>query len=146
MPFLLLLVALAAGVANPFQSGLNAELNKQLGKPLWASLSVYATGLAALVLIQLFVREAVPSGKLGQVPWWAWTGGAVSIISTIIGLTIAQKLGSALFTGASLSASLVTSVLLDQFGLIGFKQHTASPGRLVGCALLCAGVWLVARF
>lgn len=146
MPFLLLLVALAAGVANPFQSGLNAELNKQLGKPLWASLSVYATGLAALVLIQLFVREAVPSGKLGQVPWWAWTGGAVSIISTIIGLTIAQKLGSALFTGASLSASLVTSVLLDQFGLIGFKQHTASPGRLVGCGLLCAGVWLVARF
>ena len=146
MPFLLLLVALAAGVANPFQSGLNAELNKQLGKPVWASLSVYATGLAAILLIQLFVREAVPAGRVGSVPWWAWTGGLVSIVSTIIGLTIAQKLGSTLFTGASLSASLVTSVLLDQFGLIGFKQHTASPGRLVGCGLLCAGVWLVARF
>ncbi len=146
MSFLLLLVALAAGVANPFQSGLNAELNKQLGKPLWASLSVYATGLAALLLIQLFVREAIPSGRFGHVPWWAWLGGAVSIISTIIGLTIAQKLGSTLFTGASLSASIVTSVLLDQFGLIGFKQHTASPGRIAGCALLCAGVWLVARF
>ena len=146
MSFLLLVVALAAGVANPFQSGLNAELNKQLGKPVWASLSVYASGLAALILIQLFVREAVPSGRLGNVPWWAWLGGAVSIISTIIGLTLAQKLGSTLFTGASLSASLVTSVLLDQFGLVGFKQHTASPGRLVGCGLLCAGVWLVARF
>ncbi len=146
MSFLLLIVALAAGVANPFQSGLNAELNKQLGKPLWASLSVYATGLAALLLIQLFVREALPASRVGTVPWWAWTGGAVSIVSTIIGLTIAQKLGSTLFTGASLSASLVTSVLLDQFGLIGFKQHSASPGRLVGCGLLCAGVWMVARF
>ena len=146
MPFLLLLVALAAGVANPFQSGLNAELNKQLGKPLWATLSVYATSLATLLLIQLFVRQAVPADRISSVPWWAWLGGAVSIISTIIGLTLAQKLGSTLFTGASLSASLVTSVLLDQFGLIGFKQHTASPGRLVGCGLLCAGVWLVARF
>ena len=146
MSFLLLVVALAAGVANPFQSGLNAELNKQLGRPLWASLSVYATGLATLLLIQLFVREALPDGRVGGVPWWAWTGGVVSIVSTIIGLTIAQKLGSTLFTGASLSASLLTSVLLDQFGLIGFKQHSASPGRLVGCGLLCAGVWLVARF
>ncbi len=146
MSFLLLLVALAAGVANPFQSGLNAELNKQLGKPLWATLSVYATGLAALLLVQLFVREALPTSRLSGVPWWAWLGGAVSIVSTIIGLTIAQKLGSTLFTGASLSASIITSVLLDQFGLIGFKQHTASPGRLVGCGLLCAGVWLVARF
>ena len=146
MSFLLLLVALAAGVANPFQSGLNAELNKQLGKPIWASLSVYASALATLLLIQVFVREAVPSDRLGGVPWWAWLGGTVSIISTVIGLTIAQKLGSTLFTGASLSASLVTSVLLDQFGLAGFKQHTASPGRLIGCALLCAGVWLVARF
>ncbi len=146
MPFLLLLVALAAGVANPFQSGLNAELNKQLGKPLWATLSVYATGLATLLLLQLFLRQAMPAGRISSVPWWAWLGGAVSILSTIIGLTIAQKLGSTLFTGASLSASLVTSVLLDQFGLIGFRQHTASPGRLVGCGLLCAGVWLVARF
>ena len=146
MSFLLLLVALAAGVANPFQSGLNAELNKQLGKPLWASLSVYATGLAVLLLVQLFLREALPADRMSSVPWWAWLGGAVSIVSTLIGLTIAQKLGSTLFTGASLSASLVTSVLLDQFGLVGFKQHTASPGRLIGCALLCAGVWLVARF
>ena len=146
MPFLLLLVALAAGVANPFQSGLNAELNKQLGKPLWATLSVYATSLAALLLLQLFVRQAIPAERISSVPWWAWLGGMVSIVSTIIGLTIAQKVGSTLFTGASLSASLVTSVLLDQFGLIGFKQHTASPGRLVGCGLLCAGVWLVARF
>ncbi len=146
MPFLLLLVALAAGVANPFQSGLNAELNKQLGKPLWATLSVYATSLAALLLLQLFLRQALPAGRISSVPWWAWLGGVVSIVSTIIGLTIAQKLGSTLFTGASLSASLITSVLLDQFGLIGFKQHSASPGRLVGCGLLCAGVWLVARF
>ena len=146
MPFLLLLVALAAGVANPFQSGLNAELNKQLGKPLWATLSVYATSLATLLLIQLFVRQALPTDRISSDPWWAWLGGALTSISSIIGLTLAQKLGSTLFTGASLSASLVTSVLLDQFGLIGFKQHTASPGRLLGCGLLCAGVWLVARF
>lgn len=146
MSFLLFLVALAAGLANPFQSGLNAELNKQLTRPLWASIIVYATGLAALLLIQLFVRQPIPTDRLAGVPWWAWLGGAVSIISTVIGLTLAQRMGSVLFTGASITASILTSVLLDHFGLIGFKPHPASPARLAGCVLMVAGLWIVARF
>jgi transporter family-2 protein len=62
------------------------------------------------------------------------------------GLVLAQKLGSGVFTGLTLTASLVTSVLLDQFGVIGFRQHSASPARLVGCALMIAGVWMITRF
>ncbi len=147
MTFLLLLVALAAGTANPFQSGTNAELNKQLGSPIWATIMVYCSGLAGLLLIQMFVRNALPStARLAEVPWWAWIGGTVSIISTIAAVTTAQKLGSGVFTGVSITASLMTSVLLDHFGLIGFKQHPASPMRLAGCALMVAGLWIVCRF
>jgi transporter family-2 protein len=138
------LIALAAGAANPFQSATNAELNKQLHQPLWAGIAVYATGLCGLLLVQCLWRAPLPHG--GGVSWWAWTGGAISLVSTIIGLTLTQRLGSGLFTGLSLTASMVTSVLLDQFGVLGLKQHTASPGRLAGCGLLIAGVWLVARF
>jgi transporter family-2 protein len=50
-----------------------------------------------------------------------------------------------LFTGCSLTASLITSLALDQFGLVGFRQHTASPGRLAGCCFLAAGIWLFVR-
>ena len=64
----------------------------------------------------------------------------------MIALTIAQRLGSGLFTGATVTAALLTSVLLDHFGLIGFKQHPASPARLAGCGIMIAGLWLIARF
>ena len=146
MTWLLFLAALAAGTANPFQSGLNAELNKQLGQPIWAAVAVYVTGFATVVLFLLFARHAFPADKIAAVSWWAWLGGAVSVISTVIALTIAQRLGSVLFTGASITAALITSVLLDQFGLIGFRQHAASPARIVGCGLMIAGLWLIARF
>ena len=145
MTFLLLLAALAAGVANPFQSGLNAQLNKQLGQPVWASVFVYLSGLLGLLLIQLFVRQPLPAVRLIQAPWWAWLGGLVSILSTVIALTIAHRLGSSVFTGASITASLVVSVLLDHFGLIGFARHAASPLRLAGCAIMIAGLWMVTR-
>ena len=146
MSWLLFFTALAAGVANPFQSGTNAELNKQLANPLWASVFVYASGLLGLLLAQIFLRQTFPTGKILGVSWWAWCGGLISVISTVIGLTIAQKLGSGVFTGASVTAALLTSVLLDHFGLIGFKQHSASPARFAGCALMVAGLWLIAKF
>jgi transporter family-2 protein len=140
------LIAVVAGSANPFQSATNAELNKQLGQPVWAGITVYATGLLGMLAVQAFARQAFPAAKLGGVHWWAWIGGLISIVSTIAGLLLAQKMGSALFTGLSLTASVVTSVLLDQFGLVGMKQHSASPLRLLGCGLLIGGIWLVGSF
>ena len=146
MTWLIALIALLAGAANPLQAGTNAELNKQLHSPAWATLVVYATGLAAILLALLVTRHALPArATVAGVPWWAWFGGIISLVSTIAGLTLAQRLGSGLFTGLTLTASVVVSVLLDQFALAGFTRHPLSPLRAAGCTLLIAGVWLVAR-
>jgi transporter family-2 protein len=139
--------ALISGGANPFQSGTNAQLRTSLGQPLWTTAWVYASGLIGVLLVQTFVREPMPlAADATHAPWWAWVGGAISIVATFGGLTLAQKLGSGVFTGLSLTASLLVSIVLDHFGLIGFKQHTASPLRLLGAALMVGGVWLVSRF
>ncbi len=147
MAWLWLVIAVVAGVANPFQSGTNAELNKQLGTPIWAGVVVYATGLGGLLLTQLFVRQAFPeSGRMLMVSPWAWMGGLISIASTMAGLMLAQRMGSGVFTGITITAALVSSVMLDQMGAIGFRQHSASPARLAGCVLMIAGVWMISRF
>ena len=152
MSWIAILAALLAGAANPFQSGTNAELNKQLGQPVLAGLWVYLSGFLGMLLLAGITRRFNGPffGRAGafaaHVPWWAWLGGLVSIASTLAGTVYAQRLGSGVFTGLSLTASLVTSVLLDQFGAIGFRQHASSPLRLLGCGLLVAGVWLVSRF
>ena len=139
--------ALVAGAANPFQSGANSQLRTSLGQSLWTTVWVYASGLVGVLLIQTFLREQIPSAtQTSQAPWWAWVGGVISIVATFAGLTLAQKLGSGVFTGLSLTASVLVSIGLDHFGLIGFKQHAASPLRLLGGALMVGGVWLVTRF
>ena len=97
--------------------------------------------------MQAFARQALPLGPAVQAaPWWAYLGGALSIVTTLIALMYAQKLGSGIFTGLSLTASVVISILLDQMGWIGFKQHSASPLRLLGGGLMVVGVWLVSKF
>jgi transporter family-2 protein len=147
MQWIAILFALFAGAANPFQSGANAELKRQLAQPIWAAAWVYASGLLGVLLMQAFARQPLPTNtQIGTTHWWAWTGGLVSIVATVAGLMLAQKLGSAVFTGLSITASIVVSILLDQFGLLGLKQHTASPMRVVGGVLMIAGVWCVCRF
>ena len=148
---LLSLLRSPRAAANPFQAGANAELNKQLQQPALAGLWVYASGFAGLLLVAFVSRQLSPAGlgravaESAQVPWWAWLGGLISILSTVASLLFVQKLGSGLFTGLSITASIVVSVVLDQLGVLGFRQHTASPARMVGCALLIGGVWLVSR-
>ncbi len=146
MQLFLLLMALLAGAMNPLQAT-NAELHKHWQQPVWTTAWVYLSGLSAILLVQAFVRQAAPShAAITAAPWWAWTGGAISIITTMIGLMYAQKLGSGTFTGLSITASILVSILLDHMGWIGFKQHPATPLRLAGGLLMVAGIWLVSRF
>ena len=140
------LLAIAAGIGNPFQAGANAQLYKNLHGSLWTAIWVYVSGLCGILLVQTVMHAPLPgSGDVRQVPWWAWTGGVVSIVSTIVGLVFAQKLGAGVFTGLSVTASIVCSISLDHFGLIGFKVHPASPMRLIGGALMIVGLWLVSK-
>jgi transporter family-2 protein len=148
MNILWYVVALLSGSANPVQAGASSQLNKGLESPIWAAIIVYASGLAGILVIQFILRQAWPGQRMGSsgLPWWAWMGGLLSIASTLTGLTLAHKMGSGVFTGLSLTASLLSSILLDQFGLMGFKQHSISPLRLTGSVLMVAGIWLISKF
>lgn len=140
-----IVLAILAGAANPFQSGTNAELNKQLGTFLWSGAIVYASGLFGVLVLEALVRQTLPLPKFSSVPAWAWFGGLISIAPTLAGVTLAQRLGAGVFTGLSVTAALATSIFLDHFALIGFRQHTASPARIAGCTLMIIGLWIVAR-
>ena len=146
MNWIFYLLAAAAGAANPAQAGANAELKKVLQDALPATMFVYLSGLIGVVVIWLLVRQPIPgSDKLATVPWWAWMGGLLSIGATLAGAVFAQKMGSGVFTGITLTASLTMSVVLDNFGWMGFKEHPANAGRLAGLGLMIAGLWLVAK-
>jgi transporter family-2 protein len=141
------LLAIAAGASNPAQAGANAELKKSLDQPFFTAIAIYLSGFVGVLLMQLIARQPFPdSAKLSSVPWWAWTGGLISIAATVAGLTFAQKMGSGVFTGISVTASLAMSLVLDNYGWMGFKLHPASWPRLLGCALMVLGLWLVAKF
>jgi transporter family-2 protein len=147
MTLLLGLLVTAAGVLNTVQSGANASLSKALGQPIAAALAVTAANLAVYLAAAPFVGLAWPgSQRLAAVPWWAWLGGAMGGAYVLATLFLAQRLGAALFTGLTVTAAIVTSVLLDHYGWVGFAPHAAGPWRILGCLLMVGGLALISVF
>lgn len=147
MVWLYLLLAVAAGAMLPVQFGVNAQLSHWLGSPIRAAFVSFLVGTIALLIVSAFVRKPVPSlARLADVPWWVWIGGLLGAFYVAGSIVTAPKLGAVTLAAAIIFGQTVASVLVDQYGWVGFKEHHASPGRLVGVVLVAVGVLLVRAF
>ncbi|MCJ2052864.1 DMT family transporter [Methylobacterium sp. J-070] len=139
---------LIAGIANAIQPGQNSTLARSFSQPLVAGLVVgIGTALTVLVAGLVSRRLAWPTPQeLSQVPWWAWGGGILGGGIVTTQLLVARQVGAGVFLGLLVTAGVVTSILLDHFGWVGFEEHPASLWRVLGGLLMVAGVALVALF
>jgi len=147
MPVIFALFAIAAGVGSALQAGSNQMLQKSLAVPLWTVTIVSAITFIVALPIQFFAGERWPSGStLAQAPWWSWTGGLFGLGFVLATVFVSPKLGAGLFVGLVVTASTITSLLLDHYGWIGFDVHPAGAGRIAGGVLMILGIALIAAF
>ena len=144
----LCLLAALAGVLTPAQSGANGEMGRVLGNPFGVVMLSLSISLVFTLVAGLFTRNGGTSGfsHLTQAPWWAWVGGFCGPVVLLSQPLAAPRLGAAVYIGITVTASAIASIMLDHFGLLGFHQHSASIGRLIGAALMIAGVSLIAKY
>jgi transporter family-2 protein len=124
---------------------------KSLQHPIVSSLVSFVTGIAAL-LLALAIYTAVTKVPMPATqqwtaaPWWGWIGGTLGAVYILAMVLTAEKVGSGVFVGLSITASILASLVIDHFGLLGFHRHTAGPGRIIGGALMIAGMLLIGKF
>lgn len=147
MQIVFILFAIAAGMTSTLQSGSNNMLQKATAAPLWTVVIVSAITLAGSFVVALAAGERwPPSAAIVHAPWWAWAGGVFGLCFVMATVYASPKLGAGLFIALIVTASAVTSLLLDHFGLMGFAVREAHVGRIVGGLLMVAGVALIAAF
>ncbi len=139
-------LALLSGAALAVQVGINNGLKTQMGHPVPASITSFATGTLALIAYGLALRPAWPAASdVTRGPWWIWLGGAVGACYIVATVTFSPKLGAAGWLAVVVTGQILASVVLDHFGLIGFAVHRVSPWRVAGVAMLLAGAAVVLR-
>jgi bacterial/archaeal transporter family-2 protein len=140
-----------AGLLVAMQAGSNATLDKSLHNPVVSSLISFGSGVAvllcALAIYTIVTKTPMPRGQqFSAVPWWGWIGGTLGAVYVLAMVLTAEKVGSGIFVGLSVTASILASLAIDHFGLLGFHRHAAGPGRILGGAFMVAGMLLIGRF
>ncbi|MFQ6573254.1 DMT family transporter [Pseudomonas sp. UM16] len=139
-----LAIALLAGAAVPFQAGSNAALGRLLGHPLWATLVSLAVSVLMVIPALLILRAPLPQvAALTQAPWWAWLGGVAGVAYITAALMLTPRLGAAGFIVCVIAGQVVSSLLIDQWGLMGLTQRPVNGLRLAGVGLIVVGMLVV---
>jgi transporter family-2 protein len=134
----------AAGGLVALQAPINSRLGKSTGTFPAASIS-FAIGLAVLVAIVLVSGDVGGVARAGHGPWWSLLGGALGAAYVASVLVTVRTLGAGGVTAATIAGQLTLAVIIDQFGIAGVARQPIDASRVVGLALLAAGVFLVVR-
>lgn len=134
------LLALLGGALLTVQVGINNSLRGVVGTPIWAAFISFFVGAVFLGAIGVVSRLPLPNLNA---PLWMWTGGILGATYVFLSVSLAQKLSAATFVGCVIAGQLLTSIVVDHFGWLGFSQHVLSPTRVAGAFLLGIAVWMI---
>lgn len=141
-----LFLAVVSGIVLPIQSGINAQLRVGLGSPILAAAVSFVVGTAALAGLVALGRVPVPAGAaLTRIPWWWWTGGLLGAFYVAATIVATRPLGAATLTGTVVAGQMIASLVLDQYGMVGYTPHAADGWRILGAGLVVLGVVLIQR-
>jgi transporter family-2 protein len=142
IPFIIL-----GGALQSCGAAMNGQLYKSLVNPWLASAVSFAVITFFFTAAFLILPHPLPTGKeIASMPWWAALGGLVGALQVYAGLTLVNKIGAGPFVGFTVTAALISSLVIDHFGWFRMEQHPLSLPRALGGLLMVGGITLIAKF
>ncbi|TVS00322.1 MAG: DMT family transporter [Phycisphaerales bacterium] len=141
---LALLMAVAVGMLLPIQPALNAQVRAHTGSPWLGGFVNFMVGFATVTLVALVVGVDFRGlAKLTEAPWWALLGGVIGATFVVSSIVLVPRLGVVLLIGAIVFGQMLSSTVIDHYGLLGLEKRPADPRRIIGILLLLVGVVLI---
>ena len=135
----------AAGVGGTIQAAVQSTLGGRVGTIEALGFAMLVAGVCG-VLVLVVARQsfhAVPS-SLHQ-PAWLWVGGALSAFIVLSFTYAAPRIGVTASIGVYIAGTLISSMLVDQFGWLGVEKIAIDWVKVTGVVLLLGGSALVLK-
>ena len=135
-----------AGATLAVQVGLNATMREHAGSPMAAALVNFAVGTVFLAVAVFSARGSF--AELAQAtgaPWWAWGAGIFGGLYIAASAAFGPAIGGATFLALIVAGQMVTALVLDHYGLLGFPVRPLDAWRFAGALLVISGMFLLAR-
>ncbi len=136
------LIAFAAGLGITLQTTLNSQLARGLGgNAVTAALFSFSAGAISLGVISLLKGGLSTSlAALPSQPLWSLAGGLIGACALFSYVVLAPRIGLSALLGLAIVGQLLSSQLIDHFGLLGAIQRPVSAMKLCGLLVMLAGL------
>ncbi len=133
--------ALAAGALIPLMAILNAGLARATGGTIQATVLLFATGLAASLMLAAATKTHIPPIQtLARIPPSQYSGGIIVGFYILSVTFIAPRFGVGNAILFAVTAQLLTSAFIDHFALAGATLRPLTAMRAMGLFIVVAGV------
>ncbi|ACM19042.1 membrane protein of unknown function DUF606 [Geotalea daltonii FRC-32] len=140
---LLFFLMFCGGLAVAMQPSINSRLAQKIGF-LESSCISFAVGTLALYIVALVAGRG-SFRSLSEAAWWELSGGLLGAYFVSMTILAVPRIGTTAALAATIAAQLLTGLVLDTFGLFGFRQIPFDFKRAVGVGLLIVGASLIFR-
>jgi transporter family-2 protein len=131
---------LLAGAGIPLIGVLNSGVARGVGNPFAATAIMFTIAMAVALGLTLAFYGLPTATQLGSVPPVSYAAGLLIGFYVLSATIIIPRFGAASFVAFILIAQLLTSAVVDQFGLFGMARRSVDMTRLIGLTVIVAGI------
>jgi transporter family-2 protein len=144
--YLFYLLPVISGIFVALQAGVNTQLRQTIGSPLGAAFLSFLGGTLILGFLVLVLKQPLPTPQnFGQIEWYKLTGGLFGACFVTMAIITAPKIGVSHMTVMLVAGQLGMTLLMDNFGWLGFPKIAITPYKIIGMAMVIVGAYLVVK-
>lgn len=136
----LALWAFVAGAGIPIMASLNGALARVVGSTPAAAVVLFALGLLVSFGVLLASGTLPSAAAWQQVPPQAYSGGLIVAFYILSVTFLTPRFGVGNTILFVMVAQIITSSLIDHFGVLGAVQRPLQPLRIIGLVILLVGL------
>jgi bacterial/archaeal transporter family-2 protein len=137
---LLAVWTLLAGAGIPLIGVLNSGVARGVGNPYTATGIMFAIAMAVALGFSLPIYGLPTTAQLGSAPPMSYAAGLLIGFYALSATIIIPRFGAASFVAFILIAQLLTSAVVDEFGLFSMAKRPIDMTRLIGLTVIVAGI------
>lgn len=135
---------LLAGIGVPLLAALNAALGTRVGSPAAAATVLFIVALASSAIVTLLTGSDA-FRALANAPKHLFLGGVLIAFYVLTITYVAPRFGVGNAVFFVLLGQLISAAAIDHFGLFGARVSPVSSTRMLGIALMAAGVFVTQK-
>ncbi|MCS4486508.1 DMT family transporter [Staphylococcus americanisciuri] len=142
-----LILGLIFGCAPPIQAAINSSLGQSLNSPFFAALISFAVGTLTLFVITALVHRRYQiqheHAQFGPLRWWYFIGGLLGVLFVTTTIILTAQIGVTYTLITVMLGQIITSLLIDHFGLLGITPRKISKQRILGLIIILFAISLI---